>query len=131
MMTPVPMTIGEVARQTGLRASAIRFYEKAGLLPKAARGGGQRRYDERILPRLALLNWAKECGFTLREIRELFGKAGESPLSQRMQKLCGEKIEELDILSQRITLMRDLLERAQRCRCIDVEECGGMILKRR
>ena len=129
-MTLVPMTIGEVARHAGLRASAIRFYEKAGLLPKAARGGGQRRYDERILPRLALLNWAKECGFTLREIRELFGKAGESPLSQRMQKLCREKIEELDILSRRITLMRDLLERAQRCRCIDVEECGGKILKR-
>src|SRR5215472_3510521 len=125
MMTPVPMTIGEVARHAGLRASAIRFYEKAGLLPKAARGGGQRRYDASILPRLALLNWAKECGFTLAEIRELFGKTGESPLSQRMQKLCRDKIEELDVLAQRITIMRDVLERAQRCRCIDVEECGG------
>src|SRR5579862_4682598 len=112
------MTIGEVARQTGLNASAIRFYEKAGLLPRATRLSGQRRYDPKILPRLALLDWAKECGFTLDEIRELFGKAGEAPLSQRMQKLCRKKIDELDALSQRIALMRGLLERAQKCQCI-------------
>jgi MerR family transcriptional regulator, redox-sensitive transcriptional activator SoxR len=125
------MTIGEVAKQAGLNASAIRFYEKAGLLPRATRSGGQRRYDEGILPRLALLDWAKQCGFTLDEIRELFGKSGEAPLSHRMQKLCGQKIDELEALSHRITLMRGLLERAQKCRCMDVQECGRRILNRR
>ena len=125
------MTIGEVAKQIGLPASAIRFYEKAGLLPRAARSGGQRRYDENILPRLALLDWAKGCGFSLKEIRELFGRAGEAPLSIRMQKLCRTKIEELETMAQRITVMRELLERAQKCRCIDVAECGGKILNRR
>jgi|SRR5579864_5646824 len=125
------MTIGEVAKQTGLPASAIRFYEKAGLLPRAARSGGQRRYDEDILPRLALLDWAKGCGFTLKEIRELFGRAGGAPLSIRMQKLCSKKIEELETMAQRITVMRELLERAQKCSCIDVAECGGKILSRR
>jgi DNA-binding transcriptional MerR regulator len=125
------MTIGQVAKHAGLNASAIRYYEKSGLLPRAARSAGQRRYDESILPRLALLDWAKGCGFTLDEIRELFGKTGEAPLSQRMQKLCGQKIEELDAQAGRIGLMRDFLERAQKCRCIDVEECGGRILKRR
>lgn len=131
MTTTLAMTIGEVAKQAGLAASAIRFYEKAGLLPKATRSSGKRRYDERILPRLALLDWAKGCGFTLEEIRELFGKSGEAPLSQRMQKLCGQKILELEAQARRISLMQDLLERAQKCRCIDVEECGGRILKRR
>lgn len=125
------MTIGEVARQTGLNASAIRFYEKAGLLPRPTRLSGQRRYDESILPRLALLDWAKECGFTLEEIRELFGKTGEAPLSQRMQKLCHKKIDELQALAQRITLMQGLLERARKCQCIDVQECGRRILNRR
>jgi MerR family redox-sensitive transcriptional activator SoxR len=125
------MTIGEVAKQAGLNASAIRFYEKAGLLPRPTRSGGQRRYDEGILPRLALLDWAKQCGFTLGEIRELFGKSGETPLSHRMQKLCGQKIDELETLSSRITLMRGLLERAQKCRCMDVQECGRRILNRR
>ena len=125
------MTIGEVAAHAHMRASAIRFYEKAGLLPKPSRSGGQRRYDQNILPRLALLDWAKECGFTLDEIRELFGKAGEAFLSQRMQKLCRKKIDELEALSQRIAVMRDLLERAQKCQCIDVQECGRRILNRR
>lgn len=125
------MTIGEVAKQARLNASAIRYYEKAGLLPRATRSGGQRRYDESILAHLALLGWAKGCGFTLDEIRELFGKSGEAPLSHRMQKLCGKKIEELEAQAQRIAFMRDLLERAQKCRCIDVAECGGRILKRR
>jgi len=125
------MTVGEVARKAGLNASAIRFYEKAGLLPKATRSGGQRRYDQDILPRLALLEWAKGCGFTLDEIRELFGKAGETPLSLRMRKLCRKKIDELEALSQRIALMRGLLERAQKCQCIDVPECGRRIPNRR
>ncbi len=125
------MTIGQVAQQAGLRTSAIRFYEKAGLLPRAMRSGGQRRYSESILPRLALLEWAKGCGFTLDEIRELFGRSGEAPLSLRMRKLCSQKIDELETMLQRITVMKDLLERAQRCRCIDVEECGGRILNKR
>jgi MerR family transcriptional regulator, redox-sensitive transcriptional activator SoxR len=60
------MTIGEVAKKAGLRASAIRYYEKAGLLPKPVRTGGQRRYEGGILARLAVLERAKDCGFTLR-----------------------------------------------------------------
>jgi MerR family redox-sensitive transcriptional activator SoxR len=131
MTTPVSMTIGEVAKHAGIRASAIRFYEKAGLLPNPSRSAGQRRYGQNILPRLALLDWAKQCGFTLKEIRELFGKAGETPLSQRMQKLCHKKLDELAALSQRIVLMRGFLERAQNCRCIDVQDCGSRILNRR
>ena len=131
MAASVFMTIGEVARYAHMRASAIRFYEKVGLLPKPSRSGGQRRYDQNILPRLALLDWAKACGFTLEEIRELFGKAGEAFLSQRMQKLCRKKIDELEALSQRIAVMRGLLERAQKCQCIDVQECGRRILNRR
>lgn len=63
------MTIGQVARKTGLRASAIRFYEKSGLLPRPDRAGGQRRCDDLILDRLALLDFAKKSGFTLDEIR--------------------------------------------------------------
>jgi MerR family transcriptional regulator, redox-sensitive transcriptional activator SoxR len=131
MATAVFMTIGEVARYAHMRASAIRFYEKVGLLPKPSRSGGQRRYDQNILPRLALLDWAKACGFTLDEIRELFGKAGEAFLSQRMQKLCRKKVDELEALSQRIAVMRGFLERAQKCQCIDVQECGRRILNRR
>src|SRR5262245_66529242 len=48
------MSIGEVARKMGLRSSAIRYYERLGLLPKAPRVSGRRRYDERMLERAAM-----------------------------------------------------------------------------
>jgi DNA-binding transcriptional MerR regulator len=124
------MTIGEVAKQGGLRASAIRYYEKSGLLPKPIRSGGQRRYDSTILERLAVLERAKDCGFTLEEVRTLFnGLRGDVPLSKRWQDLASRKIVELDALTERIAVMKGLLERAQRCRCIDVQECGRRILE--
>ena len=66
---PAVLTIGEVARRAGVRASAIRYYEEAGLLPAPERVGGKRRYDEGILRRLAIIGGAKRAGFTLREIR--------------------------------------------------------------
>ena len=50
------MRIGEVARKMGLRSSAIRYYEKLGLIPKAPRLSGRRRYDERVLERLACVS---------------------------------------------------------------------------
>ena len=124
------MTIGEVAKQGGLRASAIRFYEKSGLLPKPIRSGGQRRYDSTILERLAVLERAKDCGFTLEEVRMLFnGFRSDVPLSKRWQDLARKKIVELDELTERIAVMRGLLERAQRCRCIDFQGCGRRILE--
>jgi len=118
-MSPV-LTIGEVAKQSGLRPSAIRFYEKSGLLPNAVRSGGQRRYSPEILGRLAVLQRAKDCGLTLDEVRELFNDQGRP--SERWQRIARRKIVELDALIERIAGMRDLLQR--RCDCDDLEECG-------
>jgi MerR family redox-sensitive transcriptional activator SoxR len=122
------MTIGEVAKQAGVRASAIRFYEQAGLLPKPARASGQRRYDENALDRLAVLEYAKACGFTLAECRQLFhGFSDNAPMSRRVQGIAAKKIAELDALTHRIRVMKEVLESAQRCRCIDLQECGRKI----
>jgi DNA-binding transcriptional MerR regulator len=52
--------------------SAIRYYERIGLLPPAERLSGQRRYDSTVLYRLAIIHRAGELGFTLSEIRNLF-----------------------------------------------------------
>jgi MerR family redox-sensitive transcriptional activator SoxR len=129
---PDVLTIGQVAKEAGVRPSAIRYYEKAGLIPKPARSGGQRRYDRTVLERLAVLEFAKQCGFTLAEARKLFnGFRDEAPLSTRLQGLAKRKIIELDAMAGRIALMKTLLERAQRCRCIDFRECGRKILERR
>ena len=118
------MTIGEIAKRSGLRASAIRYYERLGLLPKPARTGGQRRYDGRILARLAVLKRAKNCGFTLDEVRQLFNDRGRA--SDRWERVAKTKIVELDALMERIRGMRELIER--RCHCEDLDECGRRIL---
>jgi MerR family redox-sensitive transcriptional activator SoxR len=62
------MTIGEVARRAGLQASAIRYYEKIGLLPKTQRIGGQRRYETGVLNYLEVIDVAKRAGFRMDEI---------------------------------------------------------------
>ena len=82
------MQISELARQAGLRASAIRFYERIGLLPPARRVSGQRRYDHGVLSRLAVIERARQSGFTLDEARRLFSGFREGvPPSERWRKL--------------------------------------------
>jgi len=66
------LTISQVARQIRLRPAAIRYYERIGLLPSAKRLSGQRRYDPTVLHRLAIIQRARQLGFTLAEIRQLF-----------------------------------------------------------
>jgi len=66
------LAISNVARVFGLRTSAIRYYEQIGILPPPFRKNGQRRYNDSVLFRLAVVQRARETGFTLDEIRELF-----------------------------------------------------------
>ena len=120
------LTIGEVARRSGLRDSAIRYYERAGILPTPVRLSGQRRYTEAVLGRLAVLRRAKDCGLTLEEAKGLFEDSGRP--SERWQRIAKKKIAELDTLMGRIEQMRDLLQR--RCECADLDECGRRIISR-
>jgi MerR family redox-sensitive transcriptional activator SoxR len=121
------MMIGEVARKSGLAASAIRYYEQAGLLPKPVRMGGRRQYDPSILERLAVLERAKDCGFTLAEARKLFyGFREGTPPSERWQTLARRKIAELEELSRKIEAKKTMLRRS--CACRDLGECGRRIL---
>lgn len=121
------MTIGEVAKRTGLRASAIRFYERAGVLPKPVRTSGQRRYDAAALDRIAVLQRAKACGFTLPEIGALFNEPGSH--WSKWRRLADKKIAELDAAIRRLGAMKDLLRR--RCRCASATECGRRIRESR
>lgn len=117
------MTIGEVAKRAGLRTSAIRFYERAGLLPAPARESGQRRYDPSILDRIAVLERAKACGFTLTEIDALFHDGGTH--SVKWRRLAEKKIVELNAAAERIQAMRELLKRG--CDCSTAADCGKRI----
>lgn len=67
-----PLTIGEVAKRTGIGVETVRFYEREGLLEEPERRpSGYRQFDERIVTRLRFIRRAKELGFTLKEIKEL------------------------------------------------------------
>src|SRR6267378_3947588 len=120
------MTISEAARQTGLQASAIRYYEQIGLLPATARVSGQRRYDTSILYRLAIIQRARQLGFTLDEIRQLFfGFRSVTSASHRWRTLNQKKLAELDTLLQGIKGMQRLLRKMMnRCHCETLDQCG-------
>ncbi len=126
------LTVSEVARQLGLRPSAIRYYERIGVLLPAQRISGQRRYDNTVLHRLAVVQRARQTGFTLDEIRQLFfGFRDGTPASKRWQKLSRRKLSELDSQLERIKTMQHLLRRMmQSCRCDTLDECGKRIFRR-
>jgi MerR family transcriptional regulator, redox-sensitive transcriptional activator SoxR len=127
------LTISEVARQVGLQPSAIRYYERIGLLPPAQRMSGQRRYDSTVLYRLAIVQWARQLGFTLEEIRQLFfGFRNVTRASERWQKLSQRKLAELDILMDGIRTVRRLLKwMKHNCRCDTLDQCGKGIFRSR
>src|SRR5262249_48278083 len=120
------LTISQVAQQIGIHTSAIRYYEQIGLLPPAQRLSGQRRYDSTVLYRLAIIQRARQLGFTLTEIRQLFfGFRDVTHASERWQKLSARKLAELDQLMSGIKAVRRLLkELMTKCRCETLDQCG-------
>lgn len=125
------LTISEVARQVGLQASAIRYYEQIELLPPAQRMSGQRRYDSAALHRLAIIQRARQLGFTLDEIRQLFfGFRNVTRASERWHTLSRRKLAELDGLMNGIKTVRRLLKTMmENCHCDTLEQCGKGIFR--
>ena len=122
------MSIGEVARSTGVRPSALRYYEGVGL-PLPERANGRRRYDgellREVLNRLAVVRVAKQAGFTISEIGTLLdGFSEDTPPSERWRILARDKLPEVEALVERALSMKDLLERGLRCECLRLEECS-------
>lgn len=114
------LSIGELSRRTATKVQTIRYYEQIGLMRKAERSaGGQRRYAERDLERLAFIRHARELGFPLDAIRELLG------LADNPKRPCGD----VDAIAR-----RQLLRVEQRIRRLEalrtelgrmIEECSG------
>lgn len=125
-------SISQVARQAGLRPSAIRYYERIGVLAPASRANGQRHYDVDALQRLAVVRRAQDAGFSLSEIRSLlFGFEPSVPVSARWRALAARKISEMDAAIEKIRAMKKILERMEsQCGCETPEQCGARILAR-
>jgi MerR family redox-sensitive transcriptional activator SoxR len=119
------LTIGEVARRAGVQTSAIRYYEQMDLLPEPARVSGQRRYDEEIFMRLALIRMAQEAGLTIAEIRTLASGFPEgTPASDRWRELAQRKLPGVDALILRLQAVRQVLEESLACGCLTLDACA-------
>jgi MerR family transcriptional regulator, redox-sensitive transcriptional activator SoxR len=124
METTGSMSIGDVARETGLRQSAIRYYEEQGLLPPPPRRGGWRRFDPSVIARLQVIRAARDLGFTLSDIRALLAdNAPDAAPPERWRALARAKLPDVDAALRRLTALRRLLIAGMRCRCLTIEEC--------
>jgi MerR family redox-sensitive transcriptional activator SoxR len=118
------MTIGQVAGRLGVRPSALRYYERIGVLPPIERVNGQRRYGPAVLSTLAVIDVAKRAGFTMREIRGLLsGFSPSRPPPAHWRKLAALKLREVDALLARTAAMKRLLQEGLRCRCARLDRC--------
>ncbi|MGW4498968.1 MerR family transcriptional regulator [Micromonospora sp. NPDC004336] len=120
MSRTAELDIAEVAEQTGMTASALRFYERRGLIRSSGRNGLRRTFSPDIVDRIALIGCAQAAGFTLAQIaRFLVARPGDAELRERM----AEKARGLDQDIARLTRMRDSLRHASVCTHTPLVEC--------
>ena len=115
------LTIGEVAREAGVAATTLRYYEQIGLVPAPARLGGQRRYDGAILARLEVIRLCKSAGFALEEIQLLF--ADDAPGRPISRVLAEAKLAEIDARMASLARARAVIEWGMRCTCPSIDAC--------
>ena len=114
------LTIGQLARQSGVKVPTIRFYEQIGLLPPPPRSeGNQRRYGKNAVERLAFIRHARQLGFEVEAIRELLRLAAhpDAPCHDA-DALATRHLQEVEARIERLTRLRDELKRM-------VEACQG------
>jgi MerR family transcriptional regulator, redox-sensitive transcriptional activator SoxR len=119
------LTIGEMAERSGVATSALRYYEKEGLIDSARTPGGQRRYHRDVLRRVAFIRAAQHVGLSLDDIRESLASLPDNrtptaadweKLSRSWRPLLDERIHELERL-------RDRLDSCIGCGCLSLKAC--------
>ena len=121
------LTITDVGEMTGLQSSALRYYEREGLIKPAGRASGRRLYEESVLQRLAVISLLQEVGFTINEISDLFNRGGKRT---RWRALAEDKLKEIDAHLERVGTARELLSSALGCGCDSLESCDMVAARR-
>lgn len=126
MAAPSLLTIGELARRTGLAVSAIRFYEARGLVAPVRTSGNQRRFLRSDIRRVSFALIAQRCGLTLAEIEAELARLplGRAPSRADWQEISTRLRARLD---ERIALLertRDRLDSCIGCGCLSLEACA-------
>jgi MerR family redox-sensitive transcriptional activator SoxR len=119
------LTIGEVARRSGVAASALRFYEERGLITSERAGSGHRRYPRPVLRRIAFIVFAQRIGLTLEEIgAELAGLPPERVPNRRdWSRLSRRWAARIDARIAELKRLRLGLSECIGCGCLSLERC--------
>jgi DNA-binding transcriptional MerR regulator len=113
-------SISEIAQATGLQSSALRYYERQGLISPATRVSGRRHYDPSVLQRLAAIALLQEAGFTIAEVAQVLGPGASG---QRWREMAEQKLAQIDAHLARVASARELLISALHCDCSGLDTC--------
>ncbi len=121
-----PLTVSEVAQRSGFAASALRFYERRGLITATRTTGGQRRYTRDVLRRLAFIAAARHVGLTLDEIVAALEMLPESrtPNADDWGRISQQWRGRLDHEIAALTALRDGLDGCIGCGCLSLQRCA-------
>lgn len=108
----IDIDIAELARRSGVRASALRYYEEKGLIASVGRRGLKRLFDPGVLERLSLIALGRACGFSLDQIAAIFSGPGRPEIDKIHLRA---KAEEIDRRIEALSRMRDGLRHAAAC----------------
>jgi DNA-binding transcriptional MerR regulator len=114
------LDISEVAAQSGVATSTLRFYEEKGLIASSSRRGLRRQFERGVLERLALIRLGRAAGFSLEEIAQMFSPDGRPRIDRGMLVA---KADELDRTIRELSVMRDSLRHAAACTAPSHAEC--------
>ncbi|MBF4161499.1 redox-sensitive transcriptional activator SoxR [Nocardioides acrostichi] len=120
------LTIGEIAERSGVRHSALRFYEERGLIASVRTAGNQRRYEQATLRRIAFVRSAQRVGLSLEEIAEALATLPQSrtPTATDWKRLSRSWRPRLDEQIERLQRLRDKLDGCIGCGCLSMRRCA-------
>ena len=119
------LTISEVARRSGVAASALRFYEERGLVKSERAGSGHRRYPRAVLRRIAFIVFAQRMGLTLEEVGAELAKLPENRVPERTDwaKISASWTKRIDERIAELERLRAGLTRCIGCGCLSLQDC--------
>jgi MerR family redox-sensitive transcriptional activator SoxR len=119
------LTIGDVARRSGVAASALRFYEDRGLITSERVGSGHRRYPRPVLRRIAFIVYAQRVGLTLHEIRLELAKlpANHAPTRRDWSRLSTKWSSRIDDRIAELERLKTGLTECIGCGCLSLDRC--------
>jgi MerR family redox-sensitive transcriptional activator SoxR len=118
------LSIGDVAAASGLRASAIRYYEAAGILPEPDRVSGKRRYNADTIDRLILIRFCSRLGMQLADIRGLLATPRGSRAKEYWRRLVDGKLNEIAGLISAARGVERILRESRDCDCVTPASCA-------